>query len=258
MSAAKLIGVQPDIAWEDKAATFERVRRLLAGSPPEPGSLVVLPEMFSTGFSMNVAGIHEGAERPAERFLQALAREYRAVVLGGAVNIGPDGRGRNQAVAFSPDGAEVVRYDKMYPFSLGKETDHYTAGTGVKLFEWQGFKVAPFVCYDLRFPEIFRHATAAGAELMIVIASWPFPRVQHWVTLLQARAIENQAYVIGVNRCGADPQHTYPGRSSMYGPRGEILIDAGDAPGVIRSDVSLEIIRGWRRDFPVLRDARLC
>src|SRR5207237_975180 len=154
-------------------------------------------EMFSTGFSMNVAGIKEGEERPAERFLQSLARQHEAYVLGGVVNLGPDHRGRNQAVGFSPTGEPIVRYDKMQPFSLGKESEYYTAGESIQRFDWQGFRVAPFVCYDLRFPEHFRRAAAMGAEAMIVIASWPFPRVQHWLTLLQARAIENQAYVVG-------------------------------------------------------------
>ena len=253
---SRVIGVQFNIAWEDKPANFERVRRLLSTAPIEPESLIVLPEMFSTGFSMNVAGIKEGEERPAERFLASLARDHRAYVLGGVVNAGVDRRGRNQAVGFSPTGEQIVRYDKIQPFSLGKESEHYAAGDSIQLFDWQGFKVAPFVCYDLRFPEHFRRAAIMGAEVMIVIASWPFPRVQHWLTLLAARAIENQAYVVGINRCGADPYLRYPGRSSAFDPHGEAVGQAGEGESLLRVDLDRNMVTAWRRDFPALRDMR--
>lgn len=257
----KLLGVQLDSVWEDKAATFDRVRRLVDASRPEAGSLLVLPEMFSTGFSMNVAGIQEGSKRAAEQFMESLARQWGIFVLGGVVNLGPDGRGRNQALAYSPQGREIVRYDKMQPFSLGGEMKHYSPGDSIKQFDWQQMRVAPFICYDLRFPELFRDAvntqpSGAPAQLMAVIASWPFPRDAHWTILLQARAIENQAYVIGVNRCGKDPNHTYPGRSLIIDPQGKILVDAGDSEKIIAADIDPTIVENWRRDFPALADRR--
>lgn len=258
----KLFGVQLDIVWEDKPATFDRVRRLVDATRPEAGSLLVLPEMFSTGFSMNVAGIQEGTKRAAEQFLESLARQWDIFVLGGVVNLGPDGRGRNQALAYSPQGREIIRYDKMQPFSLGGEMKHYTPGDEIKQFDWGGMSVAPFICYDLRFPELFRDAVMPSqkgtppAQLLAVIASWPFPRDSHWTILLQARAIENQAYVLGVNRCGKDPNHTYPGRSTIVDPQGKILIDAGDTEKVIQADVDSAAVENWRRDFPALADRR--
>src|SRR4051812_14083781 len=124
----RVIGVQLDIVWEDKAATIDRARRLIDAARPERGALVVLPEMFSTGFSMNVSGIAEGRERAAEGFLESLAREYGVYTLGGVVNVGGDGKGRNQAVGYSPEGRELCRYDKNYPFTMGGESDHYTGG----------------------------------------------------------------------------------------------------------------------------------
>jgi predicted amidohydrolase len=251
-----VVAVQLDIAWEDKSASFARVRRLLEANRPRPGALVVLPEMFSTGFSMNVAGIHEGTDRPAEAFLKDLAREFNVCALGGVVNVGPDGRGLNQALAFAPDGRELVRYDKIHPFTLGEEGKHYTGGQNVRLFDWQNVSVAPFVCYDLRFPELFRAAARRKAQLMAVIANWPYPRDTHWVTLLQARAIENQAYVVGVNRCGADPKHAYPGRSLIVDPHGKIIADAGKAECVISAEIDTQIVETWRRDFPALQDMK--
>jgi omega-amidase len=247
-------GVQLDIAWEDKAATFARARRLLDAAPPNAGSLVVLPEMFSTGFSMNVAGIQEGSKRLAEGFLETLAREYDCTVLGGVVNLGPDGRGRNQALVVSPQGKEIVRYDKIHPFK--EEGDHYTPGRSVQLFDWNGVKVAPFVCYDLRFPEIFRAAAKQGAQMIVVIASWPSYRAHHWTTLLQARAIENLAYVVGVNRCGKDPNHPYPGRSMIVDPQGNVLANAGAEEGLVTASIEPTVVDTWRREFPALRDMR--
>jgi predicted amidohydrolase len=248
--------VQLDIAWEDKPATFARVRRLLEANRPERGALVILPEMFSTGFSMNVAGVQEGGERAAENFLKTIAREFEVCALGGVVNIGTDGRGLNQALAFAPDGKELVRYDKIHPFTLGEEGEHYTGGQSVKLFDWQGMSVAPFVCYDLRFPELFRGAARREAQLMVVIANWPLPRESHWATLLQARAIENQAYVVGVNRCGRDPNHSYFGRSLIIDPHGNIVGDAGGAEGTLSATIDRGVVESWRRTFPALRDMR--
>lgn len=254
-----LVGVQLDIAWEDKPATFDRVRRLLDAAPPQRGDLVVLPEMFSTGFSMNVAAIHEGHERPAERFLETLARDYHVYALGGVVNLAPDppdGRGLNQALAFAPDGTQLVRYDKIHPFTMGEESKHYTGGTSLQFFEWAGLKVCPQVCYDLRFPETFRRAATLGAELFVVIANWPSYREHHWTTLLAARAIENLAYVIGVNRCGADPKHPYPGRSQVIDPKGQVLADAGPHEGLITAPIDPAAVHTWRNQFPALSDMK--
>ena len=118
------------------------------------------------------------------------------------------------------------------------------------------FRVAPFICYDLRFPEIFRHQTRLGAQVLVVIANWPAPRDTHWQTLLCARAIENQAYVIGVNRVGDDPNLTYAGHSLILDPRGETLAIAGESPQLIQANLQLETLTEYRQEFPVLRDLR--
>lgn len=252
----KIFGCQLNIAWENKVANYDRVRRLLDEAHVSAGSLVVLPEMFSTGFSMNVAAIREGAPSETEAFLSSVARQYQAHVLGGLVRSDLNGFGRNEAAVFTPDGSLAARYCKMHPFSFGKETQHYVAGHEIATFQWQGFTVAPFICYDLRFPEIFRVAVRRGAQLFVVIANWPLGRVKHWVTLLQARAIENQACVVGVNRTGNDPKLSYPGRSLIVDPRGEIIADCGSEEGVVAADVELETVTDWRKEFPALQDMR--
>ena len=248
--------VQIDIVWESRAANFKKIRSLLDNHPPAPGSLVVLPEMFAVGFSMNVDNIHEGEQRPTESFLADTAKKYEAFVLGGLVTRTSDGFGRNEALVVAPDGSPLARYVKMHPFSYGGESDHYRPGNRIVTFKWHNFLAAPFICYDLRFPEIYRAATTKGAQMLVTIANFPGTRVKHWINLLVARAIENQAIVIGVNRCGSDPNLTYPGRSMLIDPTGEIVVDAGEKEGVVTTDVSLATVVDYRRQFPALQDMR--
>lgn len=252
----KIHGLQFDIAWEDREENFRRVRHLLGKSAVAAGDLVVLPEMFATGFSMNVDRIQEGDTRPGEQFMGDLAKTTGAFVLGGVVRRGLDRRGRNDAVLFAPDGSVTVSYTKIHPFRFAGETTHYGAGSTPVIFEWAGLRAAPFICYDLRFPEIFRHAVLAGAELFIVIANWPAARAAHWRNLLIARAIENQAYLLGVNRCGSDPNVAYSGGSLFVSPQGEVLAEAGDAPEVVTAAPDRQRLLDYRKDFPALTDIR--
>ena len=246
---------QLDIAWENKEANHQRVTEMAASAGLEPGALLVLPEMFATGFSMNVEAIAESEDGPTLRFLRGLARERGIFIVGGIVTREPDGRGLNQAVVFSPEGNELSRYAKVHPF-MGGEARAYRGGAEIASFEWAGFCASPMICYDLRFPELFRVAACRGVELMLVIASWPGKRIQHWVTLLQARAIENQAYVIGVNRCGNDPYFEYPGRSLAVDPHGTILTEADSREQILKVQVDPQTVRSWRGEFPALRDMR--
>lgn len=250
-----VVACQFDIAWEDRHQNHARVRSLLSGRSFPPGSLIVLPEMFDSGFTMNVdaACDIEGASR---RFLGDLARSYQSAVLAGAVSRHPDGRGLNQAFVLGPDGEELTRYTKMHPFSPAGESDHYHAGDRVVTFKHEGFTIAPLICYDLRFPERFREAVRLGAQVMVVIANWPGTRSAHWTALLTARAIENQAYVVAVNRVGRDPKLAYPGLSTIIGPKGRVIAQADDQPTVLQADLDRDELITYRRAFPFLDDMR--
>jgi predicted amidohydrolase len=252
----KVIGLQLDISWENKPANHAKASAMIEAAKPQPGSLVVLPEMFATGFSMNVAAIHDSDDRETQDFLAKTAADYRIYLLGGVVTKDVSGRGRNECVVYSPQGLEVARYCKLQPFTLGGESDNYVAGENTCLFTWADFTVAPFICYDLRFPEIFRAAVRRGANLYTVIASWPIAREEHWITLLKARAIENQAYVVGVNRSGRDPNFVYPGRSIIVHPSGEVLADAGIEESFLSVELNLEDLAEYRRKLPFLNDMR--
>jgi len=253
----QVVAVQHEIVWQGKAASFRRVSALLQSVEIPPGSLIVLPEMFSTGYSMDVPAVAEGDDRPAERFLAELARSRRAHVIGGVVNQSNDGRGRNEAVVFDPSGAEVMRYQKVHPMSVSGEADAYERGGAPSCFTWHTASVAPLICYDLRFPELFRSAVRQGAEVLIVIANFPAARAEHWTALLIARAIENQCYAIGVNRCGSDPNYDYLGGSIIVDPRGQVIAEAGSDEAVLTAALDIAALREWRRDFPVLIDAGL-
>jgi len=247
---------QLNIAWENKPENFRRVRSLLDKRRIFPESLIVLPEMFATGFSMNALNIAEPKNGPTTSFLRQLARNHRSYVLGGFVRQGPGRKMFNEAVCMAPSGRCIARYAKLHPFNPGGESKHYSAGDQITMFRWTDLKVAVFICYDLRFPEVFRVAVGRGAQVMVVIANWPNRRHSHWLVLLRARAIENQAYMIGVNRCGRDPKLGYAGGSVVIDPHGNTVASAGRQESIASAKLDPEALRQWRSGFPVLKDMR--
>lgn len=249
-----IIGIQLDSTWEDKQANFTKVHDLLANTSIEPNSLIILPEMFATGYSMNAAAIAEPHTGDTDRFLAQLARHYRAFAVGGLARQSEGAKARNEAVAFNAQGREIARYCKLHPFSFAKEADYYEPGREIVTFAWGDFTVALFVCYDLRFPEGFRTAVTRGTDLFVVIACWPAARREHWTALLRARAIENQAYVVGINRCGSDPRFTYSGDSMIVDPRGTPLMTAEKREGLLQASVEHAVVTDYRREFPCLQD----
>ena len=264
---------QFDIAWEDKPANYRRVEALVREAKLAAGTLLLLPEMFATGFSMNAGGIAEPLDGPTAAFVAQLARAHDVHVLAGvgvsgAAGGAPQaqaeaeagdeiGRPRNEALLFGPDGRLACRYAKVHRFTFAGEDARYGAGDRPVACDVAGWRVQPAVCYDLRFPELFRGVDARGAELICVIANWPAAREPHWLALLKARAIENQAYVAAVNRCGRDPNVAYAGRSQVIDPRGDVIADGGGDEQIISADLDLPSLRKYRAKFPALTDIRL-
>ncbi|MEM7144035.1 MAG: carbon-nitrogen family hydrolase [Verrucomicrobiota bacterium] len=258
----EIICCQPDIVWENPEANHAHVRDLLnhATSPISPDSLIALPEMFACGFSVqNPYAVAESPSGASFQFLQELAIKYQSYLVAGIpLSNSPNETPTNEAIVVAPDGSLVARYSKIHPFSPAGENEHFASGNTPVTAKCGSWLVSPAICYDLRFPELFRHNTSGkGAELLVVIANWPAVRAEHWTTLLRARAIENQAYVAGVNRCGQDPHHQYAGQSIIVDPTGQVLAEADDQPGLTRAHLNHEIISQWRRDFPALADTKL-
>lgn len=244
-----------DIGWERKQPNYDKAEHLARAAAPEPGSILVLPEMFATGFSMNAELVAEPVGGPTALFLRGLAQSLGVYVAGGLVERVDGGKPGNKAAVFAPDGNCVASYSKMRPFSPGREQEHYQAGDAPVVFDAGPCRAAPFVCYDLRFPELFRQSAAmARPELFLVIANWPAKRIHHWLRLLQARAIENQAYVLGVNRIGHDPFYEYPGRSVLVNADGEIMADAQGAETAISGELDLAGLAKYRAGLPFLQD----
>ena len=245
--------LQVDLAWEDVPANHARAAGLLKEAADRGARLAILPEMFATGFSMDGARIAQAHGGPTETFLRSLSSGLGIWILAGVAETG-DPLPTNDALLVSPAG-EVTRYAKIHPFSFAGEDRAYAAGSRVVTVDVEGVRVTPLVCYDLRFPEPFRLA-AEETDLFAVIANWPERRRRHWSLLLAARAVENLAYVAGVNRVGEGDGLRYLGDSALIGPWGETIVSAAEQESLLVADVDPSYVAESRRKFPVLADRR--
>ncbi len=248
----KAFAIQADIAWEDKVANRSAFAARVRDANPPPGSLVVLPELCDIGFSMDAA---KAADDDSRAWAARLASSLGIWLVSGLA-VRHERGVSNCAVVHDPHGEEVATYRKAFLFTPAGEREHYVAGDSAVTVDCGGIRVAPVICYDLRFPELWRRAALDGAQCFACIASWPSVRQQHWDALLVARAIENQAYVIGCNRTGRDPNAAYTGGSAIIGPLGEVLSHAGSGPGTASADIDAHAVQQWRAKFPALADAR--
>jgi predicted amidohydrolase len=250
----KVAAIQHDIDWEDGAATRKRVTPLIAQAAAAGARLIALTEMYATGFSMRPDRIAEDEGGPNERFLVDKARAHGCWLVGSIAQRSGDGQPRNVAVLAAPDG-KVHRYAKIHPFSYAGEHDRYTAGTEFLTVDVEGVNVSVFICYDLRFADEF-WALARDTDLYVVVANWPAPRREHWRTLLRARAIENQAYVLGVNRVRAVKDLDHVGDSAIIDPLGRTLVEASIGEAVLVAEVRPQYVHEVRETLPFLRDRR--
>jgi omega-amidase len=251
----KIAAVQHDIVWADRDANFARLAPMIEGAARAGARLVVLTEMYSTGFVMDAASVAEPVDGPSTEFLVEQARRHDAWVCGSLPELA-DGQDRpyNRLVLAAPDGTRH-RYAKIHPFTYAREHEHYAAGDERIVVDVDGVRVGLFVCYDLRFADEF-WALAPDVDAYVVPANWPESRREHWRTLLVARAIENQAYVIGVNRVGEGDGLAYVGDSRIVDPLGRIVAEAAGSEALLVADVDPTVVTETRRRFPFLHDRR--
>lgn len=245
--------IQPHMAWEDKAANLAHYEDLIAGIAGHK-EVVVLPEMFATGFSMDAVRLAESMDDSTVVWMREMARKHR-IILAGSVIIEEDGRYYNRLVWMQPDGRHF-HYDKRHLFSLASEEKVYTAGERRVVVSVKGFRICLQVCYDLRFPVWSRQQQPEGYDVLLYVANWPERRALPWKTLLQARAIENQCYCIGVNRVGEDGNAiSHSGDSSVFSPLGELLWQgAGGHEAVQTVTVERAVLDEAREKFPFWKD----
>jgi predicted amidohydrolase len=249
----RIAAVQHDIVWEDRDANFDRLAPQVARAVGAGAELVLLTETFSTGFSMT-PGIGEPEGGPSSQFLAAQAAEHGVWVAGTCPEIDTDGElPYNSFVLAGPDGT-AHRYRKLHPFA--SERDRFRSGEGPVTVQVGDLRVTPFICYDLRFADVFWQA-GPGTDVFLVPANWPSARRHHWTTLLQARAIENQAYVVGGNRVGTAGDGTeHTGDSRIISPMGELLATASGVQTIVLADVDPAEVAATRDRFQFLKDRR--
>jgi predicted amidohydrolase len=251
----RIAAVQHDIVWENRDATFERLAPQVSQAVGAGAELVLLTETFSTGFSMT-PGIGEPEGGPSSQFLLTQAAEHGVWVAGTCPEIAPgEDLPYNSFVLAGPDGT-VHRYRKLHPFTHAGEHERFRAGDKPVTVEVGGLRITPFICYDLRFADVFWRA-APDTDVYLVPANWPSPRRHHWQTLLQARAIENQAYVVGCNRVGVAGDGTpHVGDSRIVSPMGELLATAAEVETIVLADVDAADVAATRDRLRFLADRR--
>jgi omega-amidase len=251
---------QYDTGWHDPARSLERAQQVVAKAAQAGARVVVLPETCTSGFTMESARYAEDLAGSSLRELSRLAKQHKVHILAGVPVRKEDGPAcaYNSALLVDPAGGLRAHYDKQRLFALGGEDVAYTPGLTPVITDIDGVRIAPFICYDLRFPELFR-AVGPYVDAIVLIANWPVQRRQHWDALLVARAIENQCYVIAVNRIGEGGGASYDGGSVVIDPWGETLLspDEGDAAQqAFTADIDPELVGKVRRKYPFVQDCR--
>ncbi|MBU3188455.1 carbon-nitrogen family hydrolase [Clostridium bowmanii] len=248
----KLALAQLDIAWEDKPQSKETAIQFIKQAADEKVDMILFPEMTLTGFSMNTVFIGDTNNETIE-FFKKISSQFNILIGFGYVEGITNSKNNYSVVA--PCGDELVNYTKIHPFSFGEESEFYQSGSQINTFNAFGFTIAPLICYDLRFPEIFQVASKT-AHLITLAANWPIERRQHWITLLKARAIENQCYIAGINRVGEGNGLTYSGDSMIIDPLGNIISSLYMDDGLIIADICQENVTQIRENFRLKEDRK--
>ena len=249
----RLTIVQTALSWENPDANRLMFSQKLA-SLRNSSDLIVLPEMFTTGFSMDTAKLAEPMDGPTMEWMVKTASELNAAITGSFICT-ENGRFYNRLLFVFPDG-KFEYYDKKHLFGLGGEQEHFSTGNKKLVLEWKGFRIQPLICYDLRFPVWSRNDPGQAYDLLLYVANWPIRRAHHWRSLLAARAVENQSFVAGVNIVGSDGNGLeYSGDSSLYDFSGQQIFQVSGKEGMVTVEISMEELQQYRRQLPFLADA---
>lgn len=250
----KIALVQYDPVWEDKNSNKLKLKSMLQS--PESYDALIFPEMTLTGFTMSAEKFAEGTGGESFRFFSSIALEKNCDVLAGIIERGKR-RSYNTMLHITAKGKLNKIYRKIHPFSYSNENKFYEAGNRPAITKIKNHQIGLSICYDLRFPELYRHYGKKRVHLIVDIANWPDTRIEHWRTLLKARAIENQCYVAGVNRVGDDPKLHYNGFSSVFDPMGKEIAAVENEEKIIIADINKNYLHEVREKFPFLDDMKM-
>lgn len=252
MDNLKITTFQGYLFWENIDKNLQNISLRLSGLRTNT-DLIILPEMFTTGFTMNAQKLAEPMNGKSMQWMQATAQKFNCVVTGSLI-ISEDNKYYNRLIWMRPDGS-FEHYDKRHLFALGNEHETYDAGTKKLIVEHKGWKICPMICYDLRFPVWLRNVNE-DYDLLLIVANWPERRSLHWRTLIPARAVENQAYVIGVNRFGHDGNEVFHSGDSMcIDPNGKVIYYKPNEEDLYTFTINAEELEKTRRAMPFLKDA---
>jgi omega-amidase len=247
---------QMDIALGQPQVNLAKVQEWTAEARRRGSDVVLFPELWPTGYDLeNAEQYATGLDEGFFTELAALARENAIHICGSLLSM-QDGRYHNTAPLFSPAGKCPGHYSKIHLFRLMDEDKYLAAGQAAPVFDLPWGKSAIAICYDLRFPELFRRYALAGARIIFLPAEWPYPRLEHWRTLLQARAIENQLFIAACNRVGESKGERFFGHSAVYDPWGRLVIEAGDTVVLLTASVDMALVEEVRQALPVFADRR--
>lgn len=246
--------VQYSPVWEDKKLSIEKINKLVESNYDV--DLLIFPEMTLTGFTMKSKDFGENIEGASYLFFKSIARKKKCAILYGVIEKGKR-KNFNTLVHINNQGKIISSYRKIHPFSFSKEDIFYGKGQLPTITKVKSIKIGLSICYDLRFPELYRFYAKEKVDMIVDIANWPDTRIEHWRALLKARAIENQCYVVGVNRVGDDPKLHYNGFSSVFDPMGKEIVAVENDEKIITVEIDKSLVDEVREQFPFLNDMRL-
>lgn len=253
----KICAVQMDTLMADRAANQRKAETLIALAAGHGPDVLVLPELWDLGFyPANALELGDEDGKEAQAFLSALAAKHRVNIIGGSIVRLHQGKIWNTSYVFSRQGTLISTYDKTHLFSPSKEHENFEAGETLARYELDGVPVGQVICYDLRFGELVRTLALGGIKVLFAPAAWPIPRLNHWRLLAQARAVENQMFVVAVNTVGTVNNLTFCGHSIMVDPWGEIISEAGGGEQLLLGELDLSVIADIRERINVFRDRR--
>lgn len=254
----RVVCIQTDIFFGDPEKNIKQIEsKLKEAINNEKLDIIVLPELWTTGYDLtriNEIADHEGLN--IQEMISNWSRTYNVNIVNGSIAKSTIEGVYNTMYISDRNGNIIHEYSKLHLFKLMDEHHYLKAGQTESLFELEGEACAGFICYDIRFPEWIRKHTISGAKVLFVVAEWPLPRLQHWRTLLIARAIENQCYVVACNRVGKDPNNTFSGHSMIIDPWGEIVAEAGEKDEIISAEIDLQKVTDVRNQIPIFSDRR--